>query len=415
MDFTKSESIAKAMASLTDLPEVKEGLQFIERDHEQAVKDQLELVVIKAPTFHEQARAARYAEKLKELGLEDIHIDEYCNVISLKKGTGEGPAILIEAHLDTVFPFETEIEPRIVDGIIHAPGICDCTRGLAAILSLVRAFNHTGIQHKGDIYFVGTASEEGMGGFRGMKGFFANNHGKIAASITIDGSGAERIVSNATGIKTMVFNFHGIGGHAYGAFAKVANPLHAAGRAVGKIACLEVPQDPRTTYAVSNFHAGNDAAVHAITEDAVIKVNFRSNSPVELEKLEKKIIQCVIDACQEETDFWGKDTITFDYEYLVDVPAGEQDHHLPILEATYIAMEHLGLEPQFVKDGSTNANIPIGLGVPAVCIGRGGREGGVHTTHEWFEIANAYRCPQEVFIIALALSGVTGKIESVMK
>jgi len=247
-----------------------------------------------------------------------------------------------------------------------------------------------------------------------MKGFFADNGEKIAASVTIDGAGADRLVYNATGIKTVEFSFYGVGGHAYGAFGKVSNCLHAAARAVQKIANLKVPSDPKTTYAVSNFHAGNDAGVHAITQEAMIKINFRSNSAEELAKLEKTIFQCVEDACKEETEFWGMDEITFDHKYLCDVPAGQQDKNLPILEAAYAVMEHLGLTPSFNRDGSTNANIPIGLGVPAVCIGRGGNESGVHTTNEWFEIEGAYRCPQEAFMILLALSGIEGKTESVM-
>ena len=414
MDYHVSPKIAAIMAVLTALPEVQAGLQFLERDHPRAVEDQLELVVIKAPTFFEQERAADMARRFEALGLEDVHIDGHCNVIGLKKGAGAGPAILIEAHLDTVFPFEVEIKPEIRDGKIFAPGICDCTRGLAALLTLIRAFNETQIPHSGDIYFVGTACEEGMGGLRGMKGFFESHGDKIAASITIDGGGADRIVHNATGIKTVAFTFRGAGGHAYGAFGKVANCLHAAARAVAKIAALEVPVDPKTTFAVSNFHSGNDDGVHAIPQSASVKINFRSNSPSALQTLEAAIFRCVTEACAEESTRWGVEDITFEREYLVDDPAGTQDIHLPILEAAYAAMVHLGLTPQFSKDGSTNANIPVGLGVPAVCIGRGGPEGGVHTTGEWCMLEGAYPCPQEAFLIALALSGVEGETESVM-
>ena len=415
MDYKISSTTAEVMAALTELPEVKKGLDFLKADHDKAIEEQLELVTIKAPTFFEQERAARYAEMFKALGLDNVHIDSHTNVIGVKKGSGGGPAIVIEGHLDTVFPLEVEINPVIKDGKIHAPGICDDTRGLAAVLSVIRAFNETKIEHTGDIYFAGMACEEGMGGLRGMKGFFEDNKGKIAASITIDGARADRIVYNATGIKTMEFNFYGIGGHAFGAFAAVANPLHAAARAVAKIADLKVPTEPKTTYAVSKFHAGSDAGVHAITESASFKINFRSNGMAELKKLEEDILRCAEEACKEESEFWGKDSITHDYKYLVDVPAGVQNINTPIVEATYAAMKHLGIEPAFMKDGCTNANMPIGLGIPAVCIGRGGNEGGVHTTHEWFEMEGAYRCPQEVFLIALALSGVKDKCKSVLK
>jgi len=414
MDYAISPNTAAIMNRLTALPAVEAGLRFLEADHPNTVRDQLELVVVKAPTFHEHERAADMARRFEALGLEAVHIDGLCNVIGLKRGTGTGPAILMEAHLDTVFPFEVEIVPEIRDGKIFAPGICDCTRGLAAMLSVIRAMNETEVKHSGDIYFVGTAREEGMGGLGGMKGFFESHRDKIAASITIDGGGADRIVHNATGIKTVVFTFAGAGGHAYGAFGKVANCLHAAARAVAKIAELQVPADPRTTFAVSNFHSGNDAGIHAIPQSAGFKINFRSNSPEALGTLKADIFRCVSEACTEETARWGVEEMTFTHEYLVDVPAGSQDIHLPILEAAYSAMQHLGLTPQFSKDGSTNANIPVGLGVPAVCIGRGGPEGGVHTTDEWCMVDGTYPCPQEAFLIALALSGVAGETESVM-
>ena len=414
MSYQISQKTAAVFEVLTALPEVKQGLEFLQQDHQKAVQEQLEMVVIPSPTFQEEQRAAFYAEKLRELGLVDVHLDRHGNAVGLRKGSGDGPTILIEAHLDTVFPIETKIEPVIKDGKIHAPGICDDTRGLAALLSVIRAFNTTGIEHTGDIFFVGTTREEGMGGLGGMKGFLEDNGERIASSISIDGSGANRIVFNATGIKTVVYNFYGIGGHAYGAFGRVANPLHAAARAVAKIASLRVPSLPRTTYAVSNFHAGNDAGIHAITEGATIKINFRSNSSEELEKLDKAILNCVEEGCREESEFWGVDTITFDCEYLVDVPAGEQADSLPIVEATFATMSYLGLDPVFSADGSTNANMPISMGIPAVCIGRGGRESGVHTTHEWFEIEGAYRCPQNVFLIALALSGIKDKSASVI-
>ena len=414
MDYKISAKTAEIMAKLTELPEVKAGLQFLVDDHERAINEQLELVVIKAPTFFERERAEHYEKMMRAEGLDDVHIDRHNNVIGVKKGSGGGPSVLIEGHLDTVFDFDVEINPVIKDGKIYAPGIGDDTRGLAAVLSTLRAFNATGIQHKGDIYFAGIVREEGMGGLSGMKDFLEDNKGKIDATISIDGAGNDRIVHNATGMKTMSFTFYGIGGHAFGAFAKVANPLHAAARAVAKIADIQVPENPKTTFAVSNFHAGTDAAIHAITENATIKINFRSNGLEELQQFEKELFRCVEEACREETERWGKDTITFSHECYVDVPAGTQDKSSPILEATYAAMEHLGIVPKFVPDGCTNANIPICLGMPAVCIGRGGNEGGVHTTGEWFEIEGSYRCTQEAFLIALAVSGIKDKTESVL-
>ncbi|MCL2497337.1 MAG: M20/M25/M40 family metallo-hydrolase [Symbiobacteriaceae bacterium] len=414
MDYIISSKVAEAVATLTKIPEVQQGLAFLEADHPRTVQENLEMVVVKAPTFAEHQRAELFAHKLQELGLEGVHVDRHQNAIGIKRGYGNGPTILVEAHLDTVFPMDAIVEPEIKKNIIHAPGICDDTRGLVAILSLIRALQESGVKHGGDIYFVGTAREEGMGGFGGMKDLFDDHAGVFAASVSIDGSNVERICFNATGIKTFTFNFYGVGGHAYGAFGKVANPLHAAARAVAKISVLKVPTEPKTTYAVSNFHAGNDAGIHAIVDKATIKINIRSTGKAELEELEQQIHQCVADACREETEFWGCDTITFDCVYHVNNPAGTSDRHLPIVEATYAIMKHLGTEPVFAPDGSTNASVPIVRGIPAVCLGSGGQSGGVHTTQEWYDPTDAFIGPQQTLLLALALSGIEGKLVSLL-
>ncbi len=414
MSYQVSPKVKNTFEQVTALTQVSEALKYIQEDQDTAIKEQLEMVVIEAPTFNEETRAKNFLERLQALGLENPHIDQNGNVVALRKGKGNGPNIVIEGHMDTVFPFGTVKEPVFKDGKIYAPGICDDTRGLAVVLQVARAFQKYDLQNSGDIYFVGTVAEEGMGDCSGM-GKFLDINPQIDGCISIDGSDAHKITYQATGIKTVVFNFYGTGGHAYGAFGKVANPLHAAARAVAKISDFVVPETPRTTFAVSNFHAGNDAGIHAITQGAAIKINYRSNCPDELDKLHQKIMLTMQEACDEETTRWGMDTITFDYQVLVDIPAGHQSEHAPIVEANYLAIQSLGLEPVLGLDGSTNANMPIGRGIPAVCIGRGGREGGVHTTNEWFDPEGVYRSPQQALLVALMLSGIEGKTPSIIK
>ena len=415
MDYQVSERIRETLETLSGLPDVRHGIEFIREDHQLTIEDQLELVVIKSPTTMERERANRFAQMLDELGLRDARVDERLNVVGLKKGAGKGPTLMVEAHIDTVFPMETEIIPRFdPDGTIHAPGIADDTRGMASLLSVIRAFNASGIAHSGDIYFVGTSREEGVGGFGGMKDFLLDHQGEIDACVSIDGGGADRITYSATGIKTIEFKFFGIGGHAYGAFGTMANALHAAGRAIGKIADLRVPDEPRTTFCVSSFDAGSFSGIHCIVEDASFTINFRSNSAEELEKLEKAIFKAVEEACVEETERWGKDTITWEYKYWVDNLAGQQDIAAPVVQTTYAAMKRLEIEPDFREFGSTNANIPIVMNIPAVCLGRGGREGQNHSTNEWHHPDGAYQSPQVVFLTLLALSGVEGHTESTL-
>ena len=216
--------------------------------------------------------------------------------------------------------------------------------------------------------------------------------------------------------KTIEVEFHGIGGHAFGAFGQVANPLHAAARAIAKIADLKVPAYPKTTYCVSNFHAGNDAGIHAIVPYASIKINYRSNGQAELEALDKEIMRCIDEACKEETDRWGQDTITYNITTFCDVRAGSLGEHDPIVEATWAGIEYLGYEPELLKGGPTNASIPIGNGVPAVCLGNGGPEIYCHNAAmERFPVKDTYQLPQLALLVTLAVAGIAGETKTILK
>ena len=205
-----------------------------------SIAEQIELTEIESPTFHEETRAKAYCQKLAELGLQYCHIDDFGNAVGLWKGKGNGPKILVEAHMDTVFPFGSVTKVRRENDVLYAPGIVDDTRGLAVLLSALRGLKASGLETAGDIVFVGTSREEGMGSLGGMKDFLDHNP-DIDASISVDGAWCEGITYEATGFKTYEVNFYGIGGHAYGAFGLMANPLHAAARAVAKIADFQVP------------------------------------------------------------------------------------------------------------------------------------------------------------------------------
>lgn len=402
---------------MLSLEEVQKALAFVEADAEQSIEDQVALTLIEAPTFHEEARAKAYAEYLGKLGLEDAHVDEFGNAVALWKGAGTGPKILVEAHLDTVFPFGSVKEVKRENGVLYAPGIVDDTRGLAVLLSALRGLKASGLQTSGDIVFVGTSREEGMGSLGGMKDFLDHNP-DIEGSISVDGAWTESITFEATGFKTYEVNFYGIGGHAYGAFGKMANPLHAAARAVAKIADFQVAEEPKTTFCVSNFHAGNDAGVHAIVPKATIKFNFRSNSAELLEELNDRIFKAIQEACDEETARWGKDTITWDCKQYCDVPAGTQDIHAPLVEATYLAAKHLSPDPdkvEFTKGGCVNGNMAVSRGLPCVTIGGGPIDSKCHNLEEFYPIENSHKCPQEVMLLLLMAAGIEGKTPSLLK
>ncbi len=406
MSYVISDKVQGALQKLTGDAQVQKALKFIEDDQEFIIQKQCELTLIPAPTFHEEKKAKRLMELFREAGLADVHIDDYGNVCGVRKGTGGGKNVLIEGHMDTVFAEDTPLEIRRENGYIHCPGICDDTRGCVNVLSVLRAMNQCGIQTKGDVHFVGTVQEEGMGALLGMQ-YYVQHHPELQASISCDGDGYKEITYEATGIQTYVVTFHGIGGHAYGMFGKVANPLHAAGRAIAKIAELEVPESPRTTFAVTGAEAGSPSAIHAIVKDAVIRLNFRSNSHEELVRLHDAIFRCIDEACKEETARWGKDTITYTCEHVMDVDAGNQDPHAPIVEGAMAASQYLsGEEAKLGEGGSTNCNRALEAGLPAVCLGMNSEyDSKCHTLEEQFREKDAFKLPQMALLLILMCAG----------
>lgn len=396
--------IRDAFACLMSMPDVSRGLSLIEQDQAQAIHDQKSIVVIEAPTFLEAQRALDYAGRLQALGLANVHIDRHGNVLATRSGRGDGPVILIEAHLDTVFPLGTDVTPVERDGKIFAPGICDDTRGLAANLSVVRALNATGIETEGDIIFAGTVAEEGMGGMSGMRCLLLD-HPEIAAAISIDGGGCDSIIYQATGIRNYEVTYRGPGGHAYVAFG-LPSPVHAAGRAIAKLGDLRPPASPKTTFTVSLVAGGHQ--IHAIAETAKFSINMRSDDQGELERLAAAATAAFEAGAVEENERWGQQAVTVEYKMVMDVRAGTQPAQSPIVQAAWMATEWVGVTPRLVSGGCTNTNMPISMGISAVTLGRGGSEGGIHSLGEWFDPAGAYRSPQKSFLLLLALAGVCG-------
>ena len=414
MEYKVSEQVRQKFDALVKDEKVQKALKFMEEDQDAVIDRQIELTLIPAPTYHEQKKAERMLEMFKEEGLSDCHIDEYGNCGGIRKGTGGGKTTLVEGHMDTVFALDTELKIVREDGFIKCPGIVDDTRGCAAVLSTIRALNAAGIQTKGDIHFVGTVQEEGTGALKGMK-YYVDHHPELEASISVDGPGYQEITYEATGIQTYEVNFNGIGGHACGMFGKVANPLHAAARAIAKISEFRVPADPMTTFAVTNFHAGSFEAVHAIVPTAQIRFNFRSNSQEELEKLRDRIFAAIDEACKEETDRWGMDTITYEVKHICDVNAGHQDSHASIVEGAMAAAEFLGCaEPKLGNGGSTNCNRALEAGLPAVCLGGGcDYDCQCHTLDEQFKVEDAFKGCQQTLLMTLLCAG-TEMTESII-
>lgn len=413
MEYQVSEKRKKVVEDLLALPQVQQALKDIKEDHEHSLEEQKMLALIASPTFHEQEKAKKMVSLFEELGL-DAKVEQSGNAVGIRKGNSKGK-IAIDGHMDTVYPLDTELVIKEDEKTIWCPGICDDTRALAVMLSVIRALNKNGIETEKDLVFVGTVQEEGKGGFGGMK-MFCKDHTDIDAYVNIDGAGAQGMIYQSTGFKTIEVTFHGVGAHAFMGYGQVANALSAAARACSKIAEIRTPDEPKTTVAVTNFHAGNDAGIHAIVNEATIKVNYRSNGKAELEELDRQIMQAFEEACKEESERWGKNEITYTIKTWCDVPVGSLDEHAPIVETVWTTIEQtFRLEPYLCHGGCTNASVPIGLGIPAVCLGAGEEECYVHNAKlECFPKENTWRLPQLALVTILALAGIKGVSESTL-
>lgn len=232
-----SGEVEASFAKMTADAKVIKGLDFIKQDHAATVADQKTIVAIPAPPFNEKVRGDYYLKRLQALGLKNAKADAEGNVCGVRPGSGKGPVILVEAHLDTVFPAGVNTNPVEKDGKIFAPGIADDSRGLAAVLSVIRAMNAADVKTVGDVIFCGTVGEEGLGDLRGMKAFF-REHPEVAASVNVDGTNVSRITYLATGSHRYEAVFKGPGGHSFGAFG-LPSAIHAMGRAIAKIGDAE--------------------------------------------------------------------------------------------------------------------------------------------------------------------------------
>ncbi len=391
-------------AAINADPQVKRGLEYLKADDANTLADLKALVAIPAPPFKEKARAENFRARLAALGLKDVRIDAEGNAIGVRPGMGGGPKLVVAAHLDTVFPEGTDVTIKEKDGKLYAPGIGDDTRGLADLLSVIRAFNATGIKTVGDIVFVGNVGEEGLGDLRGVKALFRDDK-TIDGFISIDGAEPDRITYLATGSHRYRVKFSGPGGHSFAAFG-LPSAIHAMGRAIARISDLKTPQKPKTTFTVGTVQGGT--SVNAIAGDAEMEIDMRADDNAPLLEIEARIIKAIKDAVAEENARWASDKITVDIKLVGDRPAGIQPLETPPVQAAFLATSAIGLKPRAEGASSTDSNLPISLGIPAVTLGRGGKGGANHSIGEWWDPTDAYLGPQRHFLTLLALVGVDG-------
>ncbi len=379
---------------------VKAALAAIRAAEPQTIEDQIRLCEVEAPPFKETKRGELYAQLLREAGLTNVRTDAVGNVLGEHTGAQPRPHLVFAAHLDTVFPEGTDVKVTREGSILRGPGIGDDCRGLAVVLAVARAIVKGGIETAGTITFVGNVGEEGLGDLRGVKHMFNESmKGQIDRFVSVDGTGLG-ITHIAVGSLRYRVTFKGPGGHSYGAFGR-ANPLHALGRAIAAISNFEVPTEPKTTFNVGR--TGGGTSVNSIPFEAWMEVDMRSADPASLQALDAKFHKAVDDAARNEDARWGRREITVDKDLVGDRPAGQTSAESPIVRAAVSATRALGL-PVTLDEGSTDSNLPMSLGIPAITIDGGGRGSNAHALSEAFDTTDSWQGTERALLIALALA-----------
>lgn len=382
-------------------PAVKSALESVRRDEAQVIEEQVRLCEIPAPPFKEAARAEAYRQAFEALGLQNVRIDKVGNVLGERPGAAPRPHVVFSAHLDTVFPEGTDVTTSRSGSVIKGPGIGDDCRGLAVVLAVIRQMNAANIQTPGTITFVGTVGEEGLGDLRGVKHLFNEElKGRIDKFVSVDGTGLG-ITHVAVGSMRYRVTFKGPGGHSYGAFG-IANPAHALGRAIAKIADFEVPREPKVTFSVGRV--GGGTSVNSIPFEAWMEVDMRSADQAALTALDAKFHKAVDTALAEENERWAnRGRLTVDKTLVGNRPGGSAPADAPILQTALSVTKALGLTAR-VDEGSTDSNIPLSLGIPAVTIDGGGTGTGAHALEETFDTTDSWQGTARALLLAIALA-----------
>ncbi|HMC76324.1 MAG TPA: M20/M25/M40 family metallo-hydrolase [Vicinamibacterales bacterium] len=406
-----AQSPDAAVRGLVDGPKFTQAAAFIRSDQERFVRELVALTEIPAPPFKEQARAQAYMKMLREHGLADVEMDAEGNVMGIRRGTAPagGPMLLVNAHLDTVFPEGTDVKVKRQGTRLSAPGIGDDTRGLAVILALLRTLEAAKFTTPGDILFAGNVGEEGEGDLRGMKFLMQKGRYKdrITQVLAIDGNDTADITRGGVGSKRYRVAFKGPGGHSYGAFGLV-NPAFAMGGAIAKFSHLEVPATPKTTYSVGVVRGGT--SINAIPSEVSMDVDLRSESCAELKKIDDAFLRIVREAVDEEnrTRSTREGRIEADPKTIGERPCGATALDAPIVQAASAAVRAFGLTPGYTIS-STDANVPMSLGIPAVTIGRGGPGGRSHSPDEWADVAPEANAKNVQVVLAILLAVANGR------
>jgi acetylornithine deacetylase/succinyl-diaminopimelate desuccinylase-like protein len=394
------------IANLARSRQIELAFQFINQMRDEMDAELVRICEIPAPPFKEDARARDVMRRFEELGLAKVRSDEEGNVIAERRGLSSTPKVVVSAHLDTVFPEGTDVRVRRQGARFLAPGISDNSCGIVSLIALARTLDAADVKTEGTIYFAATVGEEGEGNLRGARHLFTRGEFKsgVDAFISLDGPGLERITQRALGSRRYRVTVTGPGGHSWGDFG-IVNPVHALGRAIARFASYAAPLSPRTSYNVGVIEGGS--SVNAIPQRASMVVDVRSVSNDEIEKLEAYLHRVVEIAVREENSqrAISGTSLSFEFGQVGDRPSGETPPDSRLVRAAIECSRVLGIEPRH-DCSSTDSNIPISLGIPAITIGAGGISSNCHSLTEWYEAAGRDLGLKRLLLLAVTLAGL---------
>jgi len=383
---------------------VREAFRLFEAEAEAITAEQIQICSVPASPFAEEERARYLRDKFLEIGLTDVEIDAEGNCLGLLRGESLSPLLVVSAHLDTVFPPETDFRVHKKGDRFFGPGISDDGCGLIALLVLARVLVKE--QLSSSILFVGTVGEEGEGNLRGVRYLFTHGSwaGRINSFLSFDGHGVDRITNQALGSRRYRVHVKGVGGHSWGDFG-IPNPVHALGRAVSRLASYPLPKDVRTTFNVGKINGGT--SINAIPSEASMDVDLRSSDDDELRRLDAYFRRAVTEALEQENDTRrpGDVPLEVTLQLVGERPGGLTSPASQLVELAQEATRAIGIEAQ-LDQSSTDSNLPMSLGIPAITLGAGGSAGSSHTLDEWFEPLHRDRGLKRGLLTILGMAGL---------
>jgi tripeptide aminopeptidase len=394
-------------APITADPRVRQALAKLAGEAPSVTEEQIRITEIPAPTFHESVRAAHLVKLLTDAGLK-VHTDPAGNVIGERAGSSKGDLVLITAHLDTVFPAGTDIRVRREGSRLKAPGISDNGTGLATLPAIARIMRDTKLETHSSLLFVADVGEEGEGNLRGVRKLVETYRKQLRYVIALDGASIDYVTTAALASRRVEITIAGAGGHSWSDFG-VANPINALARGIALFLKTPAPDSPRTTFNIGTIEGGT--SVNSIPAKASIKVDLRSEAEPEISKLETALRRSIQAGADEEMrnardhGMTSGATLSMDIKVLGLRPGGELAENSPLLAAVQAADDYLGNRAR-IERSSTDANIPLSLGIPAIALGAGGTSGGAHSLEEWYDPTGREIGMQRVLLTILQVAGL---------